>query len=231
MNYSPILSLITALFEISVAIWALLGTGRKKIIYSVVAILILLAIYQILEVIICSNPNSYIFLSRLAFMVIIWLPSICVLLIAHLYPTKKLIIHWYSRFLFILSLMIIIWIFFKKEFVSETVCSVIFAHYSNPMPAYLIYAGLYQLGLFSILFLSASGVIVCRDHNQRLLLGQILLGSMAFVIPAMITVITISSTTGALPSVMCHYALLFALFLTRLIYLERKLNRESSLDS
>ena len=231
MNYSPILSLITALFEISVAIWALLGPGRKKIIYNIVAILILLAIYQILEVIICSNPDNYIFLSRLAFMVIIWLPPICVLLIAHLYPTKKLIIHWYSRFQFILSLLIIIWIFFKKEFVSETVCSVIFAHYSNPMPVYLIYAGLYQFGLFSILFLSSYGVIVCKDHNQRLLLGQILLGSMAFIIPAMITVIAISSTNGALPSVMCHYALFFALFLTRLIYLERKLNRESSLDS
>ena len=231
MNYSPILSLITAFFEISVAVWALLGPGRKKIIYDVSAILILLAIYQILEVIICSNPNSYIFLSRLAFIVIIWLPPTCVLLIAHLYPTKKFFIHWYSRILFILSLLIIIWIFFKKEFVSETVCSVIFAHYSNPMPAYLIYACLYQLGLFSILFLSAYGVIVCKDHNQRLLLGQILLGSMAFIIPSMMTVIAISSSTGALPSVMCHYSLLFALFLTRLIYLERKQNKESSHDS
>ncbi len=76
-----------------------------------------------------------------------------------------------------------------------------------------------------MLFLSAHGVIICKDHEQRLLLGQMLMGSLAFIIPSLITVIAIPYTKGALPSVMCHYALLLAIFITRLLYLERHQTR------
>lgn len=76
----------------------------------------------------------------------------------------------------------------------------------------------------SMLLLSAYGVINSKDDLQRKLLGQILLGSMAFIIPAMITVIVVPATNGALPSIMCHYALLLAIFISRLVYLEHKTN-------
>ena len=225
MNYSPILSIITALFEILAAMWALMGSGRKKIIYTSSALLLLLAAYQILEVVICTAPQSSMFFSRLAFIVIAWLPPVAVLLIALLFPTKKKAVYWFTGLTFTLALLISIWLLIDKSFVTKSVCTVIFARYSNPMPQYIIYAGFYHLGMLGMLFLSAHGVIICKDHEQRLLLGQMLMGSLAFIIPSLITVIAIPYTKGALPSVMCHYALLLAIFITRLLYLERHQTR------
>ncbi|MCK4695835.1 MAG: hypothetical protein KAT74_08735 [Candidatus Cloacimonetes bacterium] len=223
MNYSPVLSIITALFEILAAVWALLGAGRKKIIYTSSAILLLLAAYQILEVVICTAPQSSIFFSRLTFIVIAWLPPASILLIVLLFPTKKKAIYWFTSLIFTLALLISIWLLIDKGFVTKSVCTVIFARYSNPMPQYIIYAGFYHLGMLGMLFLSAHGVIICKDHKQRLLLGQMLMGSLAFILPSLITVIAIPYTRGALPSIMCHYALLLAIFITRLLYLERRL--------
>jgi hypothetical protein len=227
MNYSPILSIITALFEISVAAWALLGVGRKKIIYTSSALLLLLAAYQILEVVICTAPQSSMFFSRLAFIVIAWLPPVAILLIALLFPTKKKAIYWFTGLTFTIALLISIWLLIDKSFVTGTVCSIIFARYSNPMPQYIIYAGFYHLGMLGMLFLSAHGVIICKNHEQRLLLGQMLMGSLAFIIPSLITVIAVPPARGALPSVMCHYALFLAVFITRLLYLERHQNRST----
>ncbi|MCD4796739.1 MAG: hypothetical protein K8R49_06175 [Candidatus Cloacimonetes bacterium] len=222
MNYSPILSIITALFEISAAVWALMGAGRKKIIYTSSAILFLLAAYQILEVVICTELQSSIFFSRLAFIVIAWLPPAGILLIALLFPTKKKAVYWFTGLMFVFALLISIWLFIDKSFVTGSVCSIIFARYSNPMPQYIIYAGFYHLGMMGMLFLSAHGVMICKDQNQRLLLGQMLMGSLTFIVPSLITVIAVPPVRGALPSVMCHYALLLAIFITRLLYLERR---------
>ncbi len=222
MNYSPILSIATALFEIIVAVWALLGAGRKKIIYTSSAILLLLAAYQILEVVICTAPQSSIFFSRLAFIVIAWLPPAGILLIALLFPSGKRGVYWFTGLTFTVALLISIWLLIYKGFVTGSVCSIIFARYSNPMPQYIIYAGFYHLGMLGMLFLSAHGVMICKDHKQRLLLGQMLMGSLTFIVPSLITVIAVPYTKGALPSVMCHYALLLAIYIARLLYLERR---------
>ncbi len=228
MDYSPILSIITALFEICVVIWALRGPGRKSIIYTSSALLLLLAAYQVLEVIICEFPQGNMFMSRLAFIVITWLPPVCILLIAHLYPSKARAVYRFSGLMFGLALLIILWIILDKNFVSESVCTIVFARYSNPMPAYIIYSVFYQAGLLGMLLIAAYGVIICRDHKQRRLLGQVLIGSLAFFVPSLITVIAIPYTSGALPSIMCHYALLLAIFIIRLIYLERRLNPDNA---
>ncbi len=222
--YSPILSILTAIFEIVVAVIAFRIKGRKSIRYTSAILLLILASYQILEIVICSISQNNLFLSRLAFIMIIWLPPLGVLLISFLFPIKKKLVFGYSLFLLGLAFLMVIRIIFDQNFVTQTVCSVIFARFSNPKIIYIVYSALYQLGLMSMLLLSAYGVINSKDDLQRKLLGQILLGSMAFIIPAMITVIVVPATNGALPSIMCHYALLLAIFISRLVYLEHKTN-------
>jgi hypothetical protein len=222
MEYSPILSVLTALFEVAAAIWALRGPGRRPIVYSTSAILVLLAVYQSLEVIICTAPQGYGFLPQMAFITITWLPPAGLLLVAELYTSKKRGLYWSVRLLFGLALLLVSWILLDRSFVSESVCTIVFARYANPMTKYLIYCGFYWLGLGSMVTWSAYGMKRCGDPNQSRLLGQVLLGSIAFIVPSLITAAIIPSTKGALPSIMCHYALLLAIFLTRLLYLERR---------
>jgi hypothetical protein len=49
-----------------------------------------------------------------------------------------------------------------------------------------------------------------------------LLGSIAFIFPALVTVAVLPIADNALPSIMCHFAMLLALFFIRLVFIERK---------
>ncbi len=224
MDYNPILSIVTAAIEVGAAFWALRGPGRKTIIHAVSAVLIFLAAYQIIEAIFCTgSPVTLAFLPKLAFMVVAWLPPTGLLLVARLYPTKTNILIYFSYLMFMFCGLLVARIAVDRSFVTATVCEIVFARYTNPTPLYQIYGIYYQTGLMSMLLLPAYGVTICKDDHQRLLLGQILLGSIAFIFPALLTVSIIPIANNALPSIMCHFASLLALFLIRLIWLERQI--------
>jgi hypothetical protein len=223
MNYNPILSIATATLEVGAAVWALRGPGRKPIIYTVSSILFFLAGYQIVEAIFCTgSPVTLAFLPRLAFMIVAWLPPTGLLLVARLYPTKTRTLHYYAYAMYIFCGVLVASIAMDRAFVTATVCEIVFARYTNPTPLYQTYGIFYQSGLMSMLLLSAYGVTICKDDHQRLLLGQVLLGSMAFIIPALVTVAVLPIAENALPSLMCHFAMLLALFLIRLVTIERR---------
>jgi len=223
MNYNPILSLATATLEVGAAVWALRGPGRKPIIYATAAILVFLAGYQIVEAIFCTgSPATLAFLPRLAFMVVAWLPPTGLLLTAQLYPSKKRYLRYYAYGMYLFCAALVLAVATDKGFVSATVCEIVFARYANPTPLYQTYGMFYQGGLFSMLLISAYGVTISEDRRQRLLLGQLLLGCIAFIFPSLLTVAAVPAAEKALPSIMCHFALLLALFLIRLIWIERK---------
>jgi len=224
--YSSVLSILTAVFEIIAAVIAFKTKGRKSIRFTSAFLLLLLASYQILEILICSISQNNLFFSKLAFVTIVWLPPLGVLLISFLFPYKRKLILKYSLFLFGMSLLTVIWILFTQDFVKQTVCSVVFAYFSHPKFIYFAYSVLYQLGLFSMLILTAIGVMNSEEEQQRKQLGQFLLGAIAFIFPAMLTVIVVPATEGALPSIMCHYALFLAIFICRLIYFENRFTNE-----
>jgi hypothetical protein len=125
-----------------------------------------------------------------------------------------------------LALGIVVWIVLDRGFVSASVCSTLFAHYTNPMPRFMLYSGFYWLGLLGMIVHSGYGVRTSRDPHRRHLLFQVFAGTLAFVLSSLVLSRYMSSAAGALPSVMCHFALILALFLTRLIYLEQQPTQE-----
>lgn len=224
MNYSPILSVATATLEIGAAIWALRGPGRRYIIQPAATILLFLAGYQIVEAVFCTGllPLTGQLLPRMAFVVVAWLPPTGLLLVARLYPTTSRGFHRYAYAMYALCALLVAGIVMDKNFVSESVCMVVFARYTTPTTLNAFYGFYYQTGLMSMLLISALGVTTCHDDHQRLLLGQVLLGSIAFIFPALITVAVLPVSADALPSILCHFALALALFLMRLVNIERK---------
>ena len=223
MNYNPILSIGTATLEVGAAIWALRGPGRRPLIHTVSAILFFLAGYQVIEAIFCTgSPVTLGFLPKLAFIVVAWLPPTGLLLVARLYPTGKRALHYFAYAMYVFCGVLVAGIAVDKAFVTATVCEIVFATYTNPTPLYYTYGLFYQSGLMSMLFISAYGVTICKDDHQRLLLGQVLLGSIAFIFPALAAGSVLPIAANSLPSVMCHLALLLAIFLTRLVWIERK---------
>ncbi len=223
MEYSPVLSIATAAAEIAAAIWILSSPGRRKIVYTATLLLFLLAGYQVVEFLVCSIAQNSTFLPRLAFMVIAWLPPVGVMLISSLVTPQKIWLKRYSRILFSAVFLMNIWILFDTAFVSRTVCSVVFSRFFNPLPQLLVYGGLYHLGLMSMLLLPVYSMIHSNDKDTRYKLGQMLFGSITFIVPALVVVLSLESPYGAVPSIMCHFAVLLAFFIVRLTIRERKL--------
>lgn len=221
MTYSPILAIGTAVFEVSVAIWALRGPGRRPIIRTTSAILLLLAAYQIVEVLVCSRAPMTGFMPQMAFIVVTWLPPLGLLLIAHLSPSQSQLNYAISYFMLAVALSIVIWIALDDRFVSDSVCNVVYAKYSTPMPRLQIYSWFYWLGLLGMIVLPVLGARNSKDPNQQRLLRIVLIGSLGFIVPAVITNRFVPPAQGALPSIMCHFALVLAVCLARLIAIER----------
>ena len=222
MTYSPALAIATAIFEVSVAVWALRGPGRKPIIRTTSAILLILAAYQLVEVLVCTRTPVYGFMPQMAFIVVTWLPPLGLLLIAQLSSTQAHLNYAISYFMLAVAFSLVVWIAFDDRFVADSVCNIVYAKYSNPLPRFRIYSWFYWLGLFGMIVLSAVGVRRESDPGQHRLLKTILVGSLGFIVPGVIVTHFVAPGEGALPSIMCHFALVLAISLTRLITIERR---------
>lgn len=233
MDYNPILSIVTATLEIGAGTWALRGPGRRPIVRAAAAILFLLAGYQIVEAVFCTGLLTAVnsFLPRLAFIVVAWLPPTGLLLAARLYPGHKRALHWYAYGMYLFCAALVLGIATDPHFVTTSVCMIVFARYTNPTALYQTYGLFYQTGLMGLLAVSAWGVTISDDRRQRLLLGQLMLGSIAFIFPSLVTVAVVPVAENALPSIMCHFALLLAAFLVRLVVIERRSVFEPSTDT
>jgi hypothetical protein len=230
MTYSPVLAVVTALFEVSAAVWVLRGPGRKAVLRTTAAILVFLAGYQVVEVGICSLAPTYGFLPRLAFIVVTWLPPLGILLVSFLLGPAARAARGFAYGMLALAAGIVVWIALDGSFATLSVCNAVYARYDHPMPRFLAYSGFYWLGLLSLVGLSAYGAARPRDAHDAHLTRQLLTGSVAFLVPALVTSKFIPAAEGALPSVMCHFAILLAAFLVRLVYLERRGTVETESD-
>jgi hypothetical protein len=231
MTYSPVLAIGTAVFEVSIAVWALRGPGRKPIIRTTSAILLLLAAYQIVEVLVCSRAPVYGFMPQMAFIVVTWLPPLGLLLIAQLSSSQAPMNYAISYFMLAVALSIVIWIALDDRFVTDSVCNVVYAKYTNSSPRFQFYSCFYWLGLFGMIVLPALGVRSSDNPAQQRLLKLVLVGSLGFIVPGVIVTHFVAPAQGALPSIMCHFALVLAIFLARLISIERRSSLYIFLDA
>lgn len=224
MNYSPILSIVTAIVEVAAGVWALTTKGRKKVLISSVAILFLLAAYQLIETLLCSNPEGLKVFGKFAFMVVLWLPPTGLLLLSLLAGLKEKWLGIYTIVFFFVAAIILAWLIADKTPIGVSVCLVVFAQYHGIMPTSLnlVYGIFYQLGLLSMLIISAILVVKFDDTLQRKLIGQVLYGCLAFIFPALVVVNVFPIARGSFASILCHFALLLAIFIFRLIWLEQK---------
>jgi len=225
MDYSPILAIGTAAFEIIVAGWAFAARPKAEsrgIIRTTSAILLLLAGYQLAEVAICANVAVAGFLPRLAFVIVTWLPPLGLLLIAQLRRPRSRTFNGSAYAMLAAAAGIVVWIVVDRSFASASVCNAVYARYTHAMPSFLVYSSFYWLGLAGMIGFSAYGAMTSEDPRRRQQLVQVFVGTTGFLALSILTSWFVPPARGALPSIMCHFALLFAVCLTRLIYLERK---------
>jgi len=224
MEYSPVLAVATAAFEIVVAAWALGRVRRshdeRSVLLTTSAILLLLAAYQLAEVAICADVTAAGFGPRLAFIIVTWLPPLDLLLIAQLRKPRSRVTSGAAYAMLAAAAGMVVWISVDRSFATASVCNAVYARYVHAMPRFFIYSSFYWVGLLEMVLLSGYGALACRDKRRRGQLMQLFVGTLAFVVPSIALSWFVPPARGALPSIMCHFALVFAVCLARLIHLE-----------
>ncbi|MCC6622593.1 MAG: hypothetical protein IT385_15120 [Deltaproteobacteria bacterium] len=218
-EYSPVLSILTATFELALAGYCLRAPGRREIQRLVALILVLLAGYQIIEVLVCGDPDEPLW-ARAAFADVVWLPPLGALLLLRLArdPSRPARRVW--RHLVVLSLAIAafftVWVFADPRFVTGSVCKAVIALYLHPTNALEVYGAYYHVGLWVMMFGGIRLALVARDPIDRAHAADVAMGTVAFVVLALTTEVVFPGARNATPSIMCHYALALALFFLRL---------------
>ena len=226
--YSPILAMATAAFEILVAAWALMGGGDRALLRTTSLILFLLAGYQITEIAICADVGAAGFLPRLAFIDVTWLPALGLVLVGQIYRPCSRLLRGIGGGMLVAAAGIVLWILVDRAFASASVCSAVYARYTHAMPRFLAYSIYYWLGLFGMVSLSAFGALRTEGGRPRRLLTQVFAGTLGFIVPSFAVSWFVPAAARALPSVLCHFALILAVFLARMIWIERHSGSEES---
>ncbi|MFO0746939.1 MAG: hypothetical protein U1F43_14900 [Myxococcota bacterium] len=213
-EYSPILSLATAAFELGAAAWVWRAPGRREVQRLVAALLVLLAGYQLIEVAVCGSDNAPIW-ARLAFADVVWLPPLGWLLVWRLSRRRPL---WRraGQVALVLAGGLTVWVMLDPLFVTGSVCKAVIAIYTNPTNALEAYGAFYHIGLWGMIFGGLRVALTARDERDRQHAGDVVTGTVAFVVLALTTEIVFPGAKGATPSIMCHYAIALAVCFVRL---------------
>jgi len=226
MSYSPTLALGTAVFEIVVAGWAFgharaRGRGERAVPLTTGLILLLLAGYQITEIAICADVASAGFLPRLAFILVTWLPPLGMLLIAQLCGAGS----WTRYILAGLALAagagVVSWIALDGSFAHASVCNAVYARYTHVPARFMWYGAYYWLGLLGMLGVSGHALLNRQLRESVTGLAHVHLGTLGFIVPSLVVSYYVPATRHALPSVLCHFALILALALTHMLWERR----------
>ncbi len=218
MEYSPMLSLATGLFEVGAATWILRGDNERPLRRLLAILLGLLAGYQFLEWQVCSSPGSTL-LARLAFADIVWLPPVGLYLIVTLAQPKRA---WVRKAAWGFLGGAAVWtvaVLTVPDFLSTTVCKAVFATYKTRLPLmYSLYGLFYDIGLMALLFGGLLAASKCENERNRAMISDFVLGNLAFGLAALMTMVAFPVTRGSSPSILCHYALMLALAIAHMGY-------------
>lgn len=222
MEYSPILALVTGVLEVAAGVYALVGPGRKPVLRPVAVILFLLAGYQFAEVAVCSNPAALAY-SRLAYVIITWLPPYALRLVVALDGRRGRIMRTVALVYYAAAAASCLWILADHGVITRTVCDLITARYFQTTAFAVAYGLYYQSGLLWIVFGSGVAMVRAGDPAARKNLASLQLGVLGFMFPAIAVRILVPGSGDILPSAMCHFALILAGSLIALVIRERRL--------
>ena len=221
IQYNPGLAVATGVFEFLAAGVVFFSPGRKRFLYPVGIILLILAGYQFAEVAVCANPQNHLY-ARLAFFEITWLPPLALWLIYQLSSAKNKWLMILPAMYFVTGLALLLWIFVDPSCITKSVCELVIARYIHPSPFDLFYGIYFQSGLVLLVLWASAAMVHAADLVIRKHLANLQTGVLGVIFQSMAVRILMPESAGILPSVMCHFALILAVSLCFFIARERK---------
>lgn len=214
-------SLIFFILEFGFLFFIILKNRRHPQFVWIVLLMIFLQVYQLMEFLMCIGVDPNI-IGRLGLVSITFLPPLGVLLSSHVTNLK----HWINWSGILCGIGLSIYYLIVPNAFNLQTCNPFYAVYTYPLGN--LY-GIFYFGFiaWAFLLIIIGWIVNGKSHKKELNKKAIfvLIGYISFLLPMAITVVINFSTSLAVPSIMCKYAILLAI--TLLIFsfqFERKIN-------
>ena len=217
--FTPLATLITFFIEILLAAYVLFRYKMNPFVRISVLILIFLGLFQLSEYEICQTDFQEIF-TKIGYISITLLPALGLNLVN--LATKKNI---WTSIGYILSGIFSFVIIFVPDIFMSTTCPGKFVIFTN-LPAFNIIYTIYYYG-----FLAVGSIIlfqnIIKNSPRKELYIWMLLGYGSFVVPTTVLYIIEKFTLSGVVSIMCGFAILFAIILVfKILPLQKKYNEK-----
>jgi len=201
-----LISLIFFIIEFVFLIFIILKNRSHPQFVWIVLLIIFLQVYQLMEFLMCVGVSPNV-IGRLGLVSITFLPPLGVLLAADVINLK----HWVNWVGILCGFALSFYYLIVPNAFDLQTCNPFYAVYTYPLGN--LY-GIFYFGFIGwALILIGIGWIVNNKQKRKYMSKKatlVLVGYLSFLLPMAITVVVDFSTSSAVPSIMCKYALLLA---------------------
>lgn len=203
--FTPLASLATFIIEFALAFYAIFKFNTSKFARFGILILFLLGIFQLSEYLVCKSSMPLIW-AKIGFIAITFLPPAGLSMVA-IAAKKNLWTAFGYIFAFVFSLAIL----FIPDIISSTTCPGKFVIF-NTLETFNIFYEIYYFA-YIIIALSVLFAEFGKNNSERGLYGWMIAGYGSFLVPTIIIYILSEVARVGTVSVMCGFAVLFAMIL------------------
>jgi hypothetical protein len=220
INWNGLVSLLLACMEFILLVNLVVFAEKNKTNMMGISIVGILAVYQLLEFLMCALNLKYSFMAYLAFLDISFLPPLNLYFILKYFRRN----HKLYKALFIPAMAFAIYYYLVMDKFAVVSCSVLYASYSYPLGFFFGFF-YYTPVLYSIIFLFAR--IKKTEDETKKRLAKILLGGLVFIslpVVAAFLLLTFHNDTilAFIESIMCKFAFVYAVCLGYFTLLNKK---------
>lgn len=209
--FSPPVMLATILIELVLLVWALVKYKRSSALAFAAAILLSLAMFQVAEFRTCGNVlgEAGLAWSHIGYIFITLLPPLGLHLISAIAKKKPTKLHWLADG----SALLLITIFgLVPSSLYYAVCGGNYVIYRLHHNLGFVY-GVYYLGLLFVGIILAARYMTKATKAQYAALLWMIIGYLIFLVPTGVVNMLNPATTAGVPSIMCGFAVFYALIL------------------
>lgn len=220
--FTPEVMLLTFVTEMILALYTFIKYRTSKFGRAVVLTLILLATFQIAEFGICRGTNPLIW-AKIGFVAITLLPVLGLYLI-YLLDRKA---H-FLRLGYVFAAGFLMFFIFVPNSIQGAACGGNYVIFSGPQGLYMLW-GSYYFGflLLAVWELLDRMLTLSKKEKVKKLFFWFIIGYLSFILPLAVLYFLFESVRGGITSVMCGFAILFALILTfKIIPLYNEISKE-----
>lgn len=220
--FSPPVMLATFLIEMMLAIWVFVKHHKKKFGRAAVFTLIFLSLFQLSEYQICQGELGLLW-SRVGLFSITILPILGLYMVSLL--SKKT---WLLYLGYVMALGFGLYFLLVPKPIESAFCGGNYVIFSGPERLFKFY-GYYYFGFLFLAMWESFQRISNEDKNNviRKILFWFIIGYLSFLLPLTLVYVFIVASRVAVASIMCGFAIIFALILAlKIVPLYNRVNQK-----